>query len=437
MTPNWPLSSLDDLVEEVIDRRGVTPLKLGSDFTTAGHRVISAKLIKGCRIDLAADDARFVDDATYRRWMRSPLRPDDVLLTSEAPLGETAYVNEELDWCLGQRLFAIRTKKERLHGQFLYYALRSGGVRQDLQSRATGTTVQGIRQSQLRLVRIPVPPLPEQRAIADMLGVLDDKIDLNRRMNETLEAMARALFKSWFVDFDPVRAKAEGRDTGLPPDLAALFPDRFADSELGEIPSGWRPGTLTNLGLLNPETWSARTRPRQLRYVDLSNTKRGRIETTQCFDREAAPSRAQRVLRPGDTIVGTVRPGNGSYALVFEEGLTGSTGFAAIRPRSAESREALYLAATAPENIDRLAHLADGAAYPAVRPEVVLTTPVAIPPASVLSRFSVLVAPLLGRFAASEQESHTLAALRDALLPKLLSGEVRVGASDETTPEAV
>jgi type I restriction enzyme, S subunit len=109
----------------VLDRRGVTPLKLGSEFQAAGHRVISAKLIKDGRIDLTADEPRFVNEETYRKWMRTPLLPDDVLLTSEAPLGQAAYVRRSLDWCLGQRLFGIRTRKvdlTRFRGQPRYAA---------------------------------------------------------------------------------------------------------------------------------------------------------------------------------------------------------------------------------------------------------------------------------------------------------------------------
>ena len=185
---------------------------------------------------------------------------------------------------------------------------------------------------------VDVPPLSEQRAIAHVLGTLDDKIELNRRMNETLEAMARALFKSWFVDFEPVRAKMDGRWRrgeslpGLPAEHYDLFPDRLGDSELGEIPEGWEVKALGDVANLNPEAWSSGNSPACVEYVDLANTKWGVIESTQHFLWKDAPSRAKRVLRPGDTIVSTVRPGNGSYSLIGNEGLTGSTGFAALRP---------------------------------------------------------------------------------------------------------
>jgi type I restriction enzyme S subunit len=277
----WPLVAIDDLVVDIIDRRGVTPIKLGSNFTAAGHRVISAKLVKGGAIDLAADEPRYVDERTYTRWMRSPLRADDVILTSEAPLGELAYLGSDVDWVLGQRLFALRSDKRRLHGRYLYYALQADPSRSDLLSRATGTTAQGIRQTELRRVRIPLPPLTEQRQIADILGALDDKVELNRRTSETLQAIARALFKSWFVDFDPVRAKAEGRDPGLPPHLVDLFPDHLVDSDLGEIPEGWGIAPLDTMAELQVGgDWGEdgpgtdRVAVRCLRGVDLDRIRR-------------------------------------------------------------------------------------------------------------------------------------------------------------------
>lgn len=271
-----------------------------------------------------------------------------------------------------------------------------------------------------------VPPLAEQRAIAHILGTLDDKIELNRKRNETLEAMARSLFQSWFVDFDPVRAKAEGRDPGLPADIATLFPDSFQPSELGDIPMGWKAGLLSDVAFLNPESWSRSTKPEIIHYVDLANTKWGRIEAVTVYVKDEAPSRAQRVLRCEDTIVGTVRPGNGSYALIAQEGLTGSTGFAVLRPRKSEYREFIYLAATAPDNIESLAHLADGGAYPAVRPEVISAAKIVAPPDAVIMHFSKLTGPLISILVHGERESRTLATLRDTLLPKLISGELRL-----------
>lgn len=144
------------------------------------------------------------------------------------------------------------------------------------------------------------------------------------------------------------------------------------------------------------------------------------------YTQQDAPSRAQRVLRPRDTVVGMVRPGNGSYAFISEDGLTGSTGFAVLQPLRTEYAEFVYFAATAAENIAALSHLADGGAYPAVRPEVVAGTQVIRPDDDALRSFSHVAGPLLARMADNERESRALSALRDTLLPKLISGDLRV-----------
>jgi len=341
---------------------------------------------------------------------------------SGASFGVVSYSSIDY-WPLNTALYVTD-----FHGndkRFAYYFLKHF----DFRSFNSGSAQPSLNRNFIHPVPVDVPPVNEQRTIAHILGALDDKIELNHRMNETLEAMARTLFKSWFVDFDPVHAKAEGRDPGLPKPLADLFPDSFEDSELGEIPTGWQIGTLANLSLLNPESWSKDTRPETIDYVDLSNTKWGRIEAITSYSANDAPSRAQRVLRAWDTIVGTVRPGNGSYALVSSNGLTGSTGFAVLRPRKPEYQAFTYLAATATESIEALAHLADGGAYPAVRPEVVASTTTMRPSDSVIAEFSKIANPLLEKMAQNETESRTLAALRDTLLPKLISGELRITSS--------
>ena len=315
--------------------------------------------------------------------------------------------------------------KVKIDTRWAYYQL----LTIDINGMDSGSAIPSTSREDFYSLPVMVPPLPEQRAIAHILGTLDDKIELNRRMNQTLEEMAHAIFQDWFVDFGPTRAKLEGREPYLPPELWALFPDRLADSELGEVPEGWGVKALEEVASLNSESWSRTNSPSDVEYVDLANTKSGVIETTQHFLWQDAPSRARRVLRPGDTVVGTVRPGNGSYSLIGRDGLTGSTGFAVLRPLHPQFRELTYLAATAPDNIERLAHRADGAAYPAVRPEIVAETEVAIPTAeaNVLDCFSNIVGSILDKMEATKTESRALATQRDALLPKLVSGALRAG----------
>ena len=424
-------------VEWVTVRLGdVTDLLTGFPFKSDGYVDDDAapRLLRG---DNVAQGALRWDGA--KRWPRDPvddvgnylLREGDVILAMDRPwieagLKYASVRRSDLPSLLVQRVARLRGT-DRLDTRFLRYVIGSQAFTDHVLAVLTGTAVPHISGGQIKNFEFPLPPLPEQRAIAHILGTLDDKIELNRRMNETLEAMARSLFKSWFLDFDPGRAKAEGHDPGLPQPLADLFPDSFEDSELGEIPKGWGVGTLAGFSSLNPETWSKETRPAVIKYVDLSNTKWGRIEAVTAYAQQDAPSRAQRVLRPRDTVVGTVRPGNGSYAFIFEDGLTASTGFAVLRPLEAEFAQFVYLAATAAENIESLSHLADGGAYPAVRPEVIAATQVIRPGGDVLATFSRVVGPLLAKTAENDRESRTLAALRDTLLPMLISGELRVG----------
>lgn len=284
-----------------------------------------------------------------------------------------------------------------------------------------------------------LPEITEQNAISKVIDSIDERIDHNRALAANLEAIARRLFKSWFVDFDPVRAKAAGgKPAGLTDDIAALFPEQFVSSELfGEIPDGWNTGTLSDICKLNPESWTAKKHPDVLRYIDLSNVKSGSIEETTLYQWEKSPSRARRVLSSGDTIVGTVRPGNRSFALIDTDGLTCSTGFAVLRPCHRHQREYLYLAATADDEIDRLAHLADGAAYPAVRPDVVTDAKVVIPNDDVLKQFSIITSPLFEQIAICHEEVLVLSSLRECLLLLLISGKLPIEDAESVIEEAI
>ncbi len=213
----------------------------------------------------------------------------------------------------------------------LYYAI----IHHKLGKIDDGSPIPSTTRAAVYVRDFDVPSPPEQRAIAATLGALDDKIELNRRTCETLEAMARALFRDWFVDFGPTRAKMAGATPTLSPGLWSLFPDRL--DETGK-PEGWEVGTLADVSVLNPESWTAKSAPAQVAYVDLANTKWGIIDQIESYAWADAPCCARRIFRLGDTIVGTVRPGNGSFAYVGSDGLTGSTGFAVLRAKKLQDR---------------------------------------------------------------------------------------------------
>lgn len=433
----------DVVLEEIVAplRNAIVGGPFGSDLISSDYVPVGVPVIRGENLSAGrwvSGEFVHVSPDKAEKLSANTAGPLDLVFTQRGAnhYRQVAIVPRDTvqRFVVSQSQMKVTVDKRKADPLFVYYVFRCPEQQEYLQRNAIQTGVPHTNLSILRKVPFRLPSLSTQMSIVQILGAIDDKIELNKRMNQTLEAMARAIFKDWFVDFGPVRAKAEGRQPpGLAPDIVALFPDALDDEDK---PVGWAPVTLATFANLNPESWSAGTHPAQVEYADLSNTKWGRIEATQHFQWSDAPSRAQRVLRPGDTIVGTVRPGNGSYALVSRGGLTGSTGFAVLRAKVNSARELVYLAATARDNIDRLAHLADGAAYPAVRPDVVLATEVINVPLTVTEAFSNLVAPLLERMGHNDAESDTLAALRDLLLPKLMSGEIRIRDAEKAVKAA-
>ena len=363
------------------------------------------------------------------KYSRTRLCGGEVLLTVVGSVGQVVVVPKQLAGFNVARAVAVIHPLPHIEPDWIAICLRSPLSQHLLGSRANTTVQTTINLKDVRALPIPIPPEAERRVIAEFVGALDDRITLLRETNTTLEAIAQALFKSWFVDFDPVRARMEGRSPeGMDEATAALFPDGFEESALGLVPRGWRVGTLADLSDLNPESWTARNQPAAIAYVDLANTKGNEISLVTDFAFVDAPSRARRVLRTGDTIVGTVRPGNRSFAFIHEpvSNLTGSTGFAVLRPSAIENTEFVFLAATQEASIEHLAHVADGGAYPAVRPDVVAGLPCVVPNSAVMKALHESAAPLLAKVSENQKQAQTLATLRDTLLPRLISGQLRL-----------
>ena len=407
---------------DIIDFNPLTPIKKGT----------TAPFIEMAALPTSARDIPLIDERVFS-GSGSKFKDGDTLFARITPClenGKGGFVSTLGAGITGHGSteFIVMRAKAASDELFVYYVTRHQDFRAFAEQQMSGTSGRQRVAWQSLVTYELADLLPVDRTeIAATLGALDDKIELNRRMNETLEAMARALFRDWFVNFGPTRAKMAGEAPHLFPDLWSLFPDRLGDA--GK-PEGWEPGTLSDLATLNPESWTAKNSPQSIAYVDLANTKWGNIDKTEPYDWKDAPSRAKRILRPGDTIVGTVRPGNGSFTYIGEDGLTGSTGFAVLRPKNPRDRAFVWCAATSPENIDRLTHLADGGAYPAVRPEVVVSTDVVIPDANTLDAFCYTVAENLSLIEANKAESRTLAQTRDLLLPRLMSGELRVAQAE-------
>lgn len=311
--------------------------------------------------------------------------------------------------------------------RFVFYFFTQMFAR--LQSMDVGSANPTLNRNHVHPITINWPPLAEQKAIAAVLGALDDKIELNRRMNATLEAMARALFQCWFVDFDPVRAKLDGRPpAALDPATVALFPEHFAHGEHDMLPIGWRLAAIEEVCTINAWTLGKNDDLETLEYVEISEVSRGNIANIATYTRGEEPSRARRRLRHGDTVLSTVRPDRGSYFLAQNppENRVASTGFAVLTPTKVPW-SFLHAALTLPEVSDHLGQMADGRAYPAVRPEIIGVMQVALPnEPKILEAFHRTCAPLFEQAEANRAQSRTLATLRDTLLPKLLSGELSV-----------
>lgn len=344
--------------------------------------------------------------------------PGSVLLTTRAPIGYVAIAGAAI--CANQG-FRCLLPKECADSGFLYYWLRANTEK--LEQYSNGSTFKELSGSALKGISVYMPSsLPEQRAIAHILGTLDDKIELNRRMNETLEGMARALFQSWFVDFDPVRAKAEGRDPGLPKNIAELFPDGFEESELGEIPRGWGVGRVDEefdltMGQSPPGDTYNETGEGLPFY-------QGRADFTFRFPmRRVYCTAPTRFAKQGDTLV-SVRAPVGDINMAGEECAIGR-GVAAVRHKSG-SRSFTYYSMRSFEAAFTQFE-AEGTVFGSISKRDFHNLPFIAPHEGLVAAFERLCGPLDAAIARNAHESRTLASLRDALLPKLLSGELRVG----------
>jgi type I restriction enzyme, S subunit len=408
-----------------------------SDYVPTGIPSIMPQNIGDNRI--LEDGIARITPADAERLSRYLLRKGDIVYSRRGDVERRALVREHEDgWLCGTGCLRVRFGKKGVDPRYASFYLGHSGVREWVVRHAHGATMPNLNTSILASCPFVIPPPDEQRAIAHILSTLDDKIELNRRMNETLEAMARALFKSWFVDFDPVHAKAAGRDPSLPKQIADLFPDSFEESELGEVPWGWE---VKELGELIETVKGHSYKSEELvdsdtALVTLKSFARGGGYRPDGLKSFAGTYKPEQVVKPGDIVIACTDVTQAAEVIGRAAVVRGTAGYRIlvasldtliVRPRHPSVTRAFlyFLGGTEAFVAHTYAHTT-GTTVLHLAKEAVPSFKVALPSSSLIEAFDSIASLALNRMQAVEEESGTLATLRDTLLPKLISGEMRV-----------
>ncbi len=403
----WKEVILGEITNLVIDYRGKTPLKLGSSWSDSGYRALSAKNIKTGQI-VAEDSIRFVDEELYRKWMKDEVKKGDILITSEAPFGQIYYWDSDEKIVLSQRLFDVRLNDEVCH-KYVYYFMTSHRYQKDLEGRATGTTVTGLRQPELLKSTILLPPLSAQRSISSILSSLDRKIELNNKINADLEEMAQAIFKNWFVDFEPFK---DGK---------------FVDSELGMIPEGWKIGTLTDVIKLMPGGTPKTSEPLYWDNGTIPFFSPKDVNGVYCFTTEkhiteTGLNKCSSNLYPKDTIFITCRGTVGKVCLTACDMAMNQSNYAI---KAIDGYSQCYVFFLVKSVVERLIKKSNGAVFSAITSKD-FDEEILIPSQKAVEDFTNVIDGFFRRIFTNGTENSRLSTLRDTLLPRLMSGELEV-----------
>ncbi|MES9971419.1 MAG: restriction endonuclease subunit S [Candidatus Thiodiazotropha sp.] len=469
MSCKWPQKPLGELLELVIDHRGKTPKKMGfSDFHSEGHPVLSAKHVK-TDVLVNVEAIRFANEQMYQKWMKVDVQEGDVVLTSEAPIGEVYYLDGNVKYVLGQRVFGLRPKKEEIHPLYLTAWLTSLRGQEQLAARASGSTVLGIKQSELLKIEVDLPPYEIQEQIAKVRYDFTKKIAINTQTNQTLEQIAQAIFKSWFVDFEPVRAKMAVLETGgtaeqaelaamsaisakdedalkqlqaEQPEVyaelvqtAALFPSAMEESELGEIPEGWEakplgeyltikrggsPRPIKNFVVPEGYPWT--------KIADATANDSPYIFVTKEFIKEEGLKKTVYLKRGALILSNSATPGLPRFLELDACIHDGWLHFPEKKHFTDSYLYHLFL------HIRRhLVSQGNGSVFTNLKTDILRNQVVLVPPKELVGVYEKYASKLLETVKRKSIENNQLVQIRDTLLPKLLSGEIEL-TQDHVTP---
>jgi len=445
------LVPLGELLEIIIDHRGKTPKKLGGDWIDEGIPAISAKNVHN-GVLTNRDDIRYVSKSIYKKWMKEDVKRGDIFLASEgATMGEYLYWDFDFPVVLSQRLFCLRADNIRLNSKYLYAFIRSENFQKQLSGRSTGTSVLGVRQSTLLEILVPIIDYKSQEFIGNTIYQLEKRIELNRQMNQTLEAMAQALFKSWFVNFDPVMDNALAAGAEIPadlqamaekrrvivsgakqshrlidtnPELAAKFPSSFVFNEmLGRwIPDGWEVsifGEEFNITMgQSPPGISYNENGVGKPFFQGKTDFGFRFPTNRIYCTDP-----KREAKKNDTLI-SVRAPVGNANLANSDCVIGR-GLSAVRHKSNSISYTYYSVMALREVFDVFE--GEGTVFGSINQSSLKNIQVIKPSKSTMEIFDQFVSKWDNKIELNSGQIESLTELRDRLLPELISGKVRAG----------
>ncbi|MGY5749236.1 restriction endonuclease subunit S [Vibrio antiquarius] len=436
MSCNWPRVQISEVCELIVDCVNKTAPRV--DYETP-FKMIRTPNVKGGKISL--NDCRFVEEDTYEKWTRrAKVLRDDVLLTREAPMGEVGIVDFDDTVFLGQRIMQYRVDRSKLDPHFLLYSFLSSDLQHQFNMHeGSGSVVSHIRVPDCSKFELNLPPLNIQKEIADVLKKLDRKISVNQQTNQTLEQMAQAIFKSWFVDFDPVKAKMNGEQPeGMDEATASLFPDKLVESELGLIPEGWevlesQKVATVAIGKTPPRKepqWFSEN-PSNVTWIsikDMGNAGTYALDSSEYLTPEAVDKFNVKVI-PDNTLILSFKLTVGRVAITHGE-MTTNEAIAHYKLADDARVSTNFLYSYMKQfNFESLGSTSSIAK--AVNSKIIKALPVIVPSKEILDNFDTLVKPLFDKIKSNQMENQNLEALRDTLLPKLLSGEIELGQAQE------
>ncbi|MGS8054468.1 restriction endonuclease subunit S [Escherichia marmotae] len=438
MGSNYIEMRLEDCMDAIIDYRGKTPKKVDN-----GIPLITAKIIKNGRIQEVNE---FISINDYDDWMVRGLPLEgDVVLTTEAPLGEVAQLDSR-KVALAQRVITLRGKKGILENDYLLYLLQSSFVQNQLDGRASGSTVTGIKQSELREIILRLPPVSLQKSISHQLKCLDKKIDLNNKINKILEQMSQTLFKSWFVDFDPVidnaldagnpipealQSRAELRQKvrnsadfkPLPAEIRSLFPSEFEETELGWMPKGWQIKSLDHIANFQNGLALQKFRPKNMEDDYLPVLKIADLRAGQITNDERARTDISDSCKvyDGDMIFSW----SGTLMIDIWTGGNAALNQHLYKVTSKKYPQSFYFMWTK-QHLSRFQHIAEAKAVTMghIKKGDLSNSFCLIPTSSLITKYDNIVGGYLAKIKNQRLLNNQMTALRDTLLPKLISGEL-------------